>query len=82
MGPWTPLQQPARRFYGGLVAAVVALPLALAFGVTSGLGAIAGLYGAIFVGFLPPSSVERQPKPQAQRIYDCGHGCHYLKICG
>ncbi|HQU29084.1 MAG TPA: SulP family inorganic anion transporter, partial [Nitrospirales bacterium] len=30
---------------------VVALPLALAFGVTSGLGAIAGLYGAIFVGF-------------------------------
>ena len=38
-------------FYGGLVAAVVALPLALAFGVTSGLGAIAGLYGAIFVGF-------------------------------
>ena len=38
-------------FYGGLVAAVVALPLALAFGVTSGLGAIAGLYGATFVGF-------------------------------
>ncbi|MEJ2230917.1 MAG: SulP family inorganic anion transporter [Nitrospirales bacterium] len=38
-------------FYGGLVAAVVALPLALAFGVTSGLGAIAGLYGAILVGF-------------------------------
>ncbi|MDH3503893.1 MAG: SulP family inorganic anion transporter [Nitrospirota bacterium] len=37
--------------YGGLVSAVVALPLALAFGVTSGLGAIAGLYGAIFVGF-------------------------------
>ncbi|WP_342347033.1 SulP family inorganic anion transporter, partial [uncultured Nitrospira sp.] len=33
------------------MAAVVALPLALAFGVTSGLGAIAGLYGAIFVGF-------------------------------
>ncbi len=38
--------------YGGLVAAVVALPLALAFGVASGLGAIAGLYGAIFVGLL------------------------------
>ena len=37
--------------YGGLVAAVVALPLALAFGVASGLGPIAGLYGAIFVGF-------------------------------
>lgn len=37
--------------YGGLVAAVVALPMALAFGVASGAGAIAGLYGAILVGF-------------------------------
>jgi SulP family sulfate permease len=37
--------------YGGLTAAVVALPLAMAMGVTSGAGAIAGLYGAIFVGF-------------------------------
>ncbi|MFZ1745461.1 MAG: SulP family inorganic anion transporter [Nitrospirales bacterium] len=34
-----------------MVAAFVALPLALAFGVASGLGAIAGLYGAIFLGF-------------------------------
>lgn len=37
--------------FGGLTAAVVALPLALAFGVASGLGPIAGLYGAIAVGF-------------------------------
>ncbi len=37
---------------GGLVAGVVALPLALAFGVQSGLGAIAGLYGAIAIGVL------------------------------
>lgn len=37
--------------FGGLTAAVVALPLSLAFGVASGLGAIAGLYGAIAVGF-------------------------------
>ena len=37
--------------FGGITAAVVALPLALAFGVTSGIGAIAGLYGAIAVGF-------------------------------
>lgn len=36
--------------YGGLTAAVVALPLALAFGVASGAGPIAGLYGAIAVG--------------------------------
>lgn len=35
---------------GGLVAGVVALPLALAFGVQSGLGATAGLYGAIAIG--------------------------------
>lgn len=39
-------------FYGGVTAAVVALPLALAFGVASGAGAIAGLWGAILVGFL------------------------------
>ena len=38
-------------FFGGITAAVVALPLALAFGVSSGAGAIAGLYGAIIVGF-------------------------------
>jgi SulP family sulfate permease len=36
--------------FGGLTAAVVALPLALAFGVSSGMGAIAGLYGAIALG--------------------------------
>ena len=36
--------------FGGLTAAVVALPLSLAFGVASGLGAVAGLYGAIVVG--------------------------------
>ncbi|NET32555.1 MAG: SulP family inorganic anion transporter [Cyanothece sp. SIO1E1] len=39
-------------FFGGLTAAIVALPLALAFGVSSGAGAITGLYGAICVGFL------------------------------
>ena len=37
---------------GGLVAAVVALPLALAFGVQSGLGAEAGVYGAIGAGIV------------------------------
>ena len=36
--------------FGGLTAAIVALPLALAFGVQSGMGAIAGLYGAITLG--------------------------------
>ena len=38
--------------FGGIAAAVVSLPLALAFGVASGLGPVAGLYGAIVVGFL------------------------------
>jgi len=37
-------------FFGGLTAGVVALPLALAFGVQSGMGAIAGIYGAIAIG--------------------------------
>ena len=36
---------------GGITAAVVGLPVALAFGVASGLGALAGIYGAIAVGF-------------------------------
>ena len=38
--------------FGGITAAVVGLPVALAFGVASGLGALAGIYGAIAVGFL------------------------------
>ena len=37
--------------FGGITSAVVGLPIALAFGVASGLGAAAGLYGAIAVGF-------------------------------
>lgn len=36
--------------FGGITAGIVALPLALAFGVQSGMGAVAGLYGAIAVG--------------------------------
>ena len=38
--------------FGGITAGVVALPLALAFGEASGAGPIAGLWGAIIVGFL------------------------------
>ncbi len=37
--------------YGGITAGVVALPLALAMGVSSGAGPVAGMYGAILVGF-------------------------------
>ncbi|NNL15512.1 MAG: SulP family inorganic anion transporter [Flavobacteriaceae bacterium] len=37
--------------FGGVTAGIVALPLALAFGVSSGLGPSAGLYGAIFISF-------------------------------
>ena len=36
--------------FGGITAGIVALPLALAFGVQSGMGAIAGLYGAMMLG--------------------------------
>jgi len=36
--------------FGGITAGIVALPLALAFGVQSGAGAVAGLYGAIILG--------------------------------
>lgn len=39
-------------FFGGITAGIVALPLALAFGEQTELGAIAGLYGAIAIGIL------------------------------
>jgi sulfate permease, SulP family len=39
-------------FFGGVSAGIVALPLALAFGVASGLGPVAGLYGAIATGIV------------------------------
>lgn len=38
--------------FGGITAGIVALPLALAFGVQSGMGATAGLYGAIAIGII------------------------------
>jgi SulP family sulfate permease len=37
--------------FGGLTAGIIALPLALAFGEASGAGPIAGIWGAIIVGF-------------------------------
>ena len=37
--------------FGGITAAVIALPMALTFGVASGAGATSGLWGAILVGF-------------------------------
>ncbi len=36
--------------FGGITTAIVSLPMALAFGVASGAGAEAGLYGAVLVG--------------------------------
>jgi SulP family sulfate permease len=39
-------------FFGGITAGIVALPLALAFGQETELGAISGLYGAIALGVL------------------------------
>ncbi len=39
-------------FFGGLTAGIVALPLALAFGAQTELGAMAGLYGAIAIAIL------------------------------
>ena len=37
--------------FGGLTSMIVALPVGLGFGIASGLGAAAGLWGAISVGF-------------------------------
>ncbi len=46
------LQSIRNDLLGGLTAAVVALPLALAFGIASGAGALAGLYASIFGGLV------------------------------
>ncbi len=40
-----------KNLFGGITAAIIALPLGLAFGVASGLGPTAGIYGAIILGF-------------------------------
>ena len=39
-------------FFGGVIASIIALPQALAFGVASGLGAAAGIWGAIVLSFI------------------------------
>ncbi len=49
-------------FFGGITAGIVALPLALAFGEQSGLGAAAGLIGAIFIGFFASLFCSTQPQ--------------------
>jgi len=50
---WRPARRsPGRDLLAGIIVAVVALPLALAFGVSSGLGAQAGLVTAIVAGAL------------------------------
>ena len=40
-----------KNIFGGVTAAIIALPLGLAFGVASGMGPTAGIYGAIILGF-------------------------------
>lgn len=44
-------RNPRGDIFGGVTAAVIALPMALAFGVASGAGAASGLWGAVLVGF-------------------------------
>ena len=39
-------------FLGGVLASIIALPQALAFGVATGLGAQAGLWGAIILSLV------------------------------
>ena len=39
-------------FFGGIIAAIIAFPQALAFGVASGMGASAGIWGAIILSLI------------------------------
>ena len=52
--------------FGGITAGIVALPLALAFGVSSGLGPSAGLYVLYLLVSLQPYLVEQIHKFLAQ----------------
>ena len=58
--------------FGGITAAVIALPMALTFGVASGAGASAGLWGAILVGFFA-ALFGGTPHPyfRTYRSHDC-----------
>lgn len=49
-------------FMGGVTSGIIAVPLALAFGVASGLGALSGLYGAIILCFV--AAIFGGAKPQ------------------
>ena len=49
-GPHYDLKSLRGDLFGGFTAAIVALPVALAFGIASGMGPAAGLYGAVAVG--------------------------------
>ena len=53
--------------FGGFTAAIVALPVALAFGIASGMGAAAGLYGAVAVGLFAALFGGRAPKCPGRR---------------
>ena len=64
---------------------MVGLPVALAFGVASGLGATAGLYGAIAVGFFAAvfggtrSQISGPTGPNDSRYGGCGdQPCGYI----
>ena len=54
--------------FGGITAGIVALPLALAFGVSSGLGPSAGLYGRYLLVFLLHFLEELTPKYLGQLL--------------
>ncbi len=57
--------------FGGITTAIIALPLALAFGVASGAGPIAGLYGAICLGFFAAWFGGTPAQPQSGTAF-CG----------
>ncbi|HTN47214.1 MAG TPA: SulP family inorganic anion transporter [Flavipsychrobacter sp.] len=48
--------------FGGITSGIVALPLAMAFGEQSGMGAAAGLFGAIVIGFFASLLCSTQPQ--------------------
>ena len=66
--------------YSGITAGVVALPLALAFGVSPGVGRVAGLCGAIFVGARPDTG--HRHADQARRYTTAYRSSHLRNAQG
>jgi SulP family sulfate permease len=69
--------------FGGITSAVVGLPVALAFGSAAGLSPLAGVYGAIVLGFFAAMlQGTRSQISGPTGLMTSGHGSYRDEPCG